>query len=97
MSGPPPPPGYGPYGPVARTDGGSIAALILAIASYVVCPVVPAVVALFVAAAARRNIAAAGGATQGQNLCLIATILSWVNIGLFVGVAVLATVVLLAA
>ncbi len=51
--GPPPggygayPSGYGYSGPVApRTDGTAIAALVLAICSFMVCPIVPAVIAL---------------------------------------------------
>lgn len=78
----PQPPGYGPAGPVGRTDGGAIAALVLSIVSFVVCPIVPAIVALFVASSARKKIAASGGALQGENLCQIATILSWVNLAL---------------
>ncbi|HEY0399041.1 MAG TPA: hypothetical protein VGF00_11670 [Acidimicrobiia bacterium] len=96
MSGSPPPPGSQPYQPVARTDGAAIAALVLAIASFVICPVIPAIVALVVASTARRNIAASGGAVQGLGLCQAATIVAWVNIGLFVGGALLAALVLLA-
>ncbi|MEA2827210.1 MAG: hypothetical protein QOG43_1649 [Actinomycetota bacterium] len=97
MSGmPPPPPGSPPYQPGPRTDGAAIAALILAIASFVLCPVLPAVAALFVASAGRRNIAASGGTVQGLNLCQIATVTAWVNIALFVGGALLAAGVLMA-
>jgi len=62
----------------------------------VVCPVVAAIAALVVVAKARSNIAASGGALTGENLCLIATVLAWVNIGLVVGVFVVSFVVVLA-
>ncbi len=63
--GPPPgyspPPGYG-YGYPAppSTEGNAIAALILAIASFLVCPVIPAIIALVLAGSAKRNILASG-------------------------------------
>jgi len=85
----PPPPGYGhpPAGP--QTDGHAIAALVCAIGSFFVCPVVLAVVALVLARAASRNIALSGGWREGTGLVVAARVIAWVNI-----VAVLTTVVL---
>jgi hypothetical protein len=80
-------PATGSYAP-ARTSGGAITALVLAGASFLVLPLFPAIAALFVASSARKAIVASGGATQGANLCRIATIVAWVNIGL-VAVAML--------
>jgi hypothetical protein len=98
--GPPPPygqpPGYGPvpgygappiYGPgygAPATEGTAIAALILAIASFLICPVIPAIIALVLAGNAKRTIAASGGAKTGAGLVTAARVISWVNIVLVV-------------
>ncbi len=64
-----------------KTEGTAIAALVLAIASFVVCPVIPAIVALILASSARKKIAESGGTLEGESLCTAATIISWINIG----------------
>jgi len=81
----PPPPGYGGYSqrPPAQTEGTAITALVLAIVSFVVCPIIPAVVALFMCPGARRKIEGSGGALTGEGLVTAAKIISWVNIGLW--------------
>ena len=97
--GPPPgyspPPGYGyGYAPPS-TDGNAIAALILAIASFLVCPVIPAIIALVLAGSAKRNILASGGAKQGLGMVTAAKIVAWANIvvvTLFVIVAIIGVV-----
>jgi hypothetical protein len=86
--GAPPPPGYGyqppayGYGPAPRTDGTAIAALILSIASFVVCPVIPAIVALALCPSSRRRIEASRGALTGEGMLTAAKVVSWVNLGL---------------
>ncbi len=67
-----------------KTEGTAIAALVLAIASFVVCPVIPSIVALILASSARKKIAESGGMLEGESLCTAATIISWINIGLSV-------------
>jgi hypothetical protein len=81
----PPPPGYGGYSqrPSAQTEGTAITVLVLAIVSFVVCPIIPAVVALFMCPGARRKIEGSGGALTGEGLVTAAKIISWVNIGLW--------------
>jgi hypothetical protein len=91
------PPGYGqapPYGqppaygaPVPgyyapQTEGMAIGALVSSILSWVFCPVIPAIVALILAANAKRKIDASGGALTGEGLVTAARIISWINIGL---------------
>jgi hypothetical protein len=66
-----------------------VVALVLAISSFVLFPVVPAVVALFVAAAARRDIDASYGRLGGAGLVTAARVVSWINLGLFLVVVVL--------
>jgi hypothetical protein len=61
---------------------------VLSLASYVVCPVVPAIVALVLASSAKQEIAMSGGRQTGDGLIKAAVILSWVNIGLTVAVIV---------
>jgi hypothetical protein len=92
---PPPPPGYGPppggygtypsygYGaPPRRTDGTAITALILAIVSFVVCPVIPAIIALAMIPGSRRTIVASGGTVEGLGLLTAAKIIAWIHLGL---------------
>ena len=79
--GQPMPAGYGypGYAPPS-TEGNAIAALILAIASFVICPVIPAIIALVLAGSAKRNILASGGAKQGLGMVTGARIVAWANI-----------------
>jgi hypothetical protein len=100
--GPPPGPGgyqpytYPGYSAPRRTEGNAIAALVLAICSFVVCPLIPAVIALFLAASATRNIQASNGALEGASLVTAARIIAWINIGLCllaIGIAVLAIII----
>jgi hypothetical protein len=65
----------------------------LAIASFVFCPVVLAIVALVLASTAKRNIANSGGTVTGESLAQAGTIVAWINIGLSVLVVVLIIVV----
>jgi G:T/U-mismatch repair DNA glycosylase len=59
----------------------AVVALILAIAAYTpVVPFVGAVVALFLAGSARRDILASGGRQTGLGLCTAATVLSIVHL-----------------
>lgn len=79
---PPPPPGYTPYGqqPVPQTSSDAIAALVLAILSWAVCPIVLAIVALVFAGRATRAIAASNGWVEGSGMVLAAKIIAWINI-----------------
>jgi hypothetical protein len=96
--GGPPPPAYGgypqqPYGyggyQQQETESSAVVALVLAIASFVVCPVIPAVVALVLANNADTAIQASGGRKTGEGLTKAARIVAWINIGLTVGVLVI--------
>ena len=80
--------GEGAAGP-SRTDTKAIVALVFAIASFAVFPVVPAIIALLVAGAARRDIDGSGGALTGSGLVTAAKVVSWINLGLFLFVLVL--------
>lgn len=95
----PPPPSY-QYGPGGyappQTDGMAIAALVVAICSFVVFPIIPAIIALVLASSSNKKIAESGGRLTGQSLNKVATILSWINIGLAVVGAVLAIILIAA-
>ena len=74
----------------------AIVALVVAIASFVVCPVILAVVALVLCSSARRNINASGGTLGGSGLVTAARIVAWINIGfavLIVGLIILIAIV----
>lgn len=79
-----PPPQYAAYPPatVAAQDGKAIAALVMAIVSWVMLPFIGAVVALFLAGAARRDIDASGGRLGGAGLVTAAKVVAWANIAL---------------
>lgn len=77
-------PGYPPYGyPARQTESTAVVALVLGIASFVVCPVVPAIAAIVVAGNARQKIAASGGWLEGEGMAKAGQILGWINIGLW--------------
>ena len=82
------------YQPAIPTSGTAIAALVLAIASFVVFPVVPALVALFVSSRAKREIRRSGGVLPGETLAQAATIVAAVNLWLVAFSLLLAAVVL---
>ena len=85
----PPPPGWAPAGGPPpgwagppQTESKAIVVLVLGIASFVVFPVVPAIVALAMAPDARRTIQASGGRLTGEGLVQGGVIASWINLGL---------------
>jgi hypothetical protein len=89
-----PPPSYGaPYGPPpgqpaydahgpgqTRTEPKAWIALGLAIIAYTGVPFLAAVVALFVAHAARRDIRASGGRLTGLEITTWAVVIAWVHL-----------------
>ena len=96
-----PPPAYGvpPISPyagwagAAQTDGRAIAILVLAICSFVVFPVIPAIVALAMAGNTQRDIEASGGRLTGESLVRAGRIVAWIHLGLvLLGIVVLVLV-----
>ena len=91
--GAPPPPGYGggygappgygqppPYYGPPPNDGKAVGALVSAIISFVVCPLIPAIVALVLAGQASQRIRESGGRLGGAGMVTAARIISWINI-----------------
>ena len=79
----------GPYGGLPQTSTKAIVALALAIAAYTpVIPFVGAVIALFVASSAKREILTSGGRQTGLDLCTWARVLAIVHL-VFVGLLLL--------
>ncbi|MQA83192.1 MAG: DUF4190 domain-containing protein [Streptosporangiales bacterium] len=89
-------PGYG-YGPTPQTDGAAIAALILSIASWVICPLIPAIVALVLGRNSKRSIAESGGMKTGEGLVKAAVIISWINIAFYVLVTIVVIIAVIVA
>jgi len=95
---PPPVPPYAPppgadfappvYAANPQTSSNAIIALILAVVSWAVCPLIPAIVALVFAANAGKEIAAAGGRLGGAGLVTAAKIVAWINIGFYAALIV---------
>lgn len=93
-----PPPGYPPQGyaypppgyvPAVTTSTSAIVGLVLAIASWVVCPIVLAIVALVLAKKSGDEIAASGGRVGGEGLNTATKVVAWINIGLYAAVVVI--------
>ncbi len=80
--------GYPSAAAAPQTSSNAIIALILAIVSWAVCPIIPAIVALVLAGNAAKEIAASGGRIQGAGLVTASRIVSWVNIGLWAAIIV---------
>jgi uncharacterized membrane protein len=78
-----------------RTSNDAVIALVAAIASWVICPVVPTIVALVYAGRAQRAITASGGALTGSGMVTAARVLSWVHLAL-AAVVVVVLIVLIA-
>lgn len=77
-------PGAQPYGyapAAAPTNSNATIALICAIVAWVVCPFIPAVVAVILGRKAQKEIAESGGTQGGEGLAKAAVIIGWINIG----------------
>lgn len=99
----PAPGGYPPpyaSAPAPLTSTNAIVGLVLAIASWVVCPVIPAIIAVVLAAKSQQEIQASQGRVGGDGLNLATRIISWINIGfwalLIVGFGLITAIALLA-
>ncbi|MFM9134502.1 MAG: DUF4190 domain-containing protein, partial [bacterium] len=78
------PAAYAPAYPAPRrTSTNAIVGLVLAILSWAVCPVVPAIVALFLAHSSSREIEESGDTVGGEGLNTATRIISWINIGVW--------------
>lgn len=69
----------------------------LSIVSWVLCPVIPAVVALVLASKAEKEIDSAPDRVSGRGLILPTRIISWINIGLYAAIIVIGGVFVLIA
>jgi hypothetical protein len=84
-----------PHG-LPRTSSNAVVAVVLAICSFLGCPLVPAIVALFLASSAQKEIDASGGWVTGSGLVRGARIAAWINIGLCVLFGLFVAIVALA-
>ena len=72
-----------PYAPMPTTSTNAIVGLVLAVLSWVLCPIVPAIVALVLARQSDREIQASGGTVGGEGLNTATRVVSWINIGVW--------------
>ncbi len=75
-----PPPGYGAYPPARQNASDAVVALVLSLLSWVICPVVLAIVALVFASKAKNEIAASNGYLDGGGMVTAAKVIAWLNI-----------------
>lgn len=93
-------PGYAPppaFGPTPQTSNSAVAALVLSIVSWVICPIIPAIIALVFANKADKEIAASNGWVTGGGLVTASKIVSWINIGLYAALIAIGVLVLILA
>lgn len=76
------------YRPSPPTSTNAIVGLILAVVSWVICPVIPAIVALVLARLSSQEIERSNGAIDGAGLNTATRIISWINIGVWAAVIV---------
>ena len=81
VGGPAAPGGVAPGG-LPHTSGLAIGALICAIGSFFVCPVIGAVVAIALAYNASNHIADSGGSIRGSGMATAAKVLGWIHLAL---------------
>jgi hypothetical protein len=96
---PGPPGGYPPGRPGAypaprQTESKAVVGLVLAIVSWLLCPIVLAVAALIIAGQSNRAIDASGGQLDGRSLNTATKWVAWINIVLY-GLALIAGLFLL--
>lgn len=92
-----PPPAAPAYGPTPQTSNSAIAALVLSIVSWVICPIIPAIIALVFANKAEKEIAVSNGWVTGGGLVTASKIVSWINIGLYAALLAIGVLVLILA
>jgi hypothetical protein len=71
-----------------KTSPAAIIAVVLAVLSFLQCPVVLAVIALVLARSAEKDIAESNGWVTGEGLARGARIAAWINIGLSIAALV---------
>jgi len=86
------------HGP-AQTESKAIIALVCAIASWVVFPLLPAIAAIMIGKTARREIAASGGRLSGDGLVTASNVIAWANVvvSVLVVIGIVLAIVLFAA
>ena len=78
-----------PPQPAPSASGNSIAALVLSIASWMIFPIVLAIVSLVFANKAEKEITASNGSIGGGPLVTASKIVAWVNIGVYTALVIL--------
>jgi nitric oxide reductase large subunit len=90
-------PGVGYGTPASDTTGKSTAALVCSILSFVVCPVILAVVGLVLASQAKQEVLAQGGDPSRDSTAKAARIIAWVHLALFAVLAVFGVLLVIVA
>ncbi len=97
---PPPstPPGYAATpGQFPKTSTYAVVSLVLAIGSFVLCPLILSIAALVVASSASKEIDASHGWIIGDGMVKAAKIIAWINIALTIVVLIAVVVLAVAA
>jgi len=77
------------YVSAPQTSSNAIVALVLSITSWVICPIIFAIVGLVFANMGSKEIKASGGRVTGEGLVTGAKVIAWINIGLWAALIVI--------
>lgn len=80
-----------------QASSNAIVALVLAIASWFVLPVIAAIAALILASKATKEIRASNGWLTGEGMALAAKVISWINIAVSIVVVLIIVAIVIAA
>ena len=86
-------PQQGYHAAARQTSTSAIVGFVLSIASWVICPVIPAIVALVLANKAEREVAASSDRLTDSGLVLPTKIIAWINIGVVGAVIVVGGII----
>ena len=78
--------------PAPTTSTNAVIGLVLAILSWVICPIIAAIAALVLARASTKEIEASGGRVDGAGLNTATRIIAWINIGVSIVVGLVIAV-----
>lgn len=88
-----PPAGVPPYPPQQTTSGKAIAAFVLGICGFFVCPLVCSILAIVFGKQAQAEIEAGQGRVGGGGLATAAIVLGWVGVALVIAAALFFAIV----
>ena len=82
-------PSYSAPPPTTQTNANAVAAFVLSLVAWAVCPIIPAIIALVLVSKARTEIAQSGGWQTGGGFATAAKIISWINLAFWPAIIII--------